>query len=134
MICSRRGNLRRASSEFILKAFSMLCTRWTGSAGESGKLVSAAWKRGEEVNGDVAFRFLPTARPLTVAALLLRTQELVAEVGQRHVGLHHTAVLHAVLRVGLELLVGLPGSIAEQGQRLQLQSDLHFLQGIKKKW
>lgn len=68
------------------------------------------------------------AWPLTVTALLLRTQELVAEVGQGHVGLHDAAVLHAVLSIGLDLLVGLPGGVTERRQRLQLQPLLHFLQ------
>lgn len=40
MICSRRGNLRRASSEFIFSAFSMLSTTWTGSANRSGNWLS----------------------------------------------------------------------------------------------
>lgn len=40
MICSRRGNLRRASSEFIFSAFNMFSTTCIGSTRRSGNWVS----------------------------------------------------------------------------------------------
>lgn len=42
IICSRRGNFRRASSEFIFSAFNMFSTKWTGSANRSGNWLSVA--------------------------------------------------------------------------------------------